>query len=129
MISAAYVSSLGPEEESPSGLFLPCPPAQLCSSLWQMAEPDLSQVTAPCQHLELCLKALGPQDSALGPVLPLHSHLLKWSQATRTAHVRAPAASHGRGLPCDCPYSYQYSSTKRCHYKTQLCFQISCLSF
>lgn len=99
MISAAYVSSLGPEEESPSGLFLPCPPAQLCSSLWQMAEP-LSQVTAPCQHLELCLKALGPQDSALGPVLPLHSHLLKWSQATRTARVRAPAASHGRGLQC-----------------------------
>lgn len=98
MVSAAYVSSLGAVEESPSGLFLPCPPAQLCSSLWQMAEPVLSQVTALCQHLELCLKALGPQDSALGPVLPLHCHPLKWSQATRTAHVSAPAASHGRGL-------------------------------
>lgn len=44
MVSTASVSSLGPAEESPSGLFLSCPPAQLCSSLWQMAEPDLSQV-------------------------------------------------------------------------------------
>lgn len=95
MVSAAYVSSLGPAEESPSGLFLPCPPAQLCSSLWQMAEPDLSQVTALCQHLELCLEALGPPGSALGPVLPLHSHLLRQSQAIRTAPVSAPAANHG----------------------------------
>lgn len=98
MVSAAYMSSLGPAEEIHSGFFLPCPPAQLCSSLWQMAEPDLSQVTALCQHLELCLKTLGPQDSALGPVLPLHSRLLKWSQATGTARLSAPVANHGHGL-------------------------------
>lgn len=48
--------------------------------------------TALCQHLELCLKALGPQGSALGPVLPLHSHLFKWS--TRAA----PAPSRVCGL-------------------------------
>lgn len=84
MVSAAYVSFLEPAEESPSGLFFPCPPAQLCSSLWQMAGPDLAQVTALYKHLELCPEALGPQDSALGPVLPLHTHLLKWSQATCT---------------------------------------------
>lgn len=82
MVSTAYVSSLGPAEESPSGLFLPCPPAQLCSSLWQMEEPNLSQVTALCQHLEFCLQALGPQHSAFELVLPLHTHLLRWSQAT-----------------------------------------------
>ena len=81
MVSAAHVSSLGPAEESPSRVFLPRPPVQLCSSLWQMAEPDLSQVTDLCQHLEVCPEVLGPQDSALGPVLPLHTHLLKWSQA------------------------------------------------
>lgn len=84
MVSAAYLSSPGPAEDSPSGPFLPCPPAQFCSSLWQMAEPVLSQVTFLCQHLELCPEALGPQDSALGPVLPLHTHLLKWSQAAST---------------------------------------------
>lgn len=81
MVSAASVSFLGPAEESPYGLFLPCAPVQLCSSLWQMAEPDLSQVTALCQHLEFCPEALGPQDSALGPVLLLHTHLLRCSQA------------------------------------------------
>lgn len=127
MVSAAYVSSLGPAEESPSGLFLPCPPAQLCISLWQMADPDLSQVTPLCQHLELCLEALGPQGSALGPVLPLHSHLLKQSQATRAAHVSAPAANHGCGVWCR--LHYQCNTIKRCHYKTQVCIQISSLSF
>lgn len=65
-----------------------------------MAEPVLSQVTALCQHLELCLEALGPQGSALGPVLPLHSHLPKRSQATRTAPVSTPGANHGCGLWC-----------------------------
>lgn len=84
MVSAASVSSLGPAEESPCGLFLPRAPAQLCSSLWQMAEPDLSQVTALCQRLEFCPEALGPQHSALGPVLLLHTHLLSCSRATST---------------------------------------------
>lgn len=95
------------------------PPAQLCSSPWQMAEPCLSQVAAPGAAPGALPRGLGP------PGLPLvyaslHTHLLKQANS-------APA-NMGYGIDCvSCSY---VSFTKEVSLQNiQVCFEVSCPSF
>lgn len=106
MVSAAYVRSLGPAEESPSGLFLPCPPAQLCSSLWQMAEPDLSQVLL-CASTWNCAWRLWALRT-----LPLDLFFLCIVIFSNGLQEQLQQPAMDMGYSIDYPYHYQYSSIK-----------------